>query len=93
MGNLKILINNNIFTIVRGLRTLSDFEYEFQMAIMNRNLNKSIEIIFLMTDEKYSHISSSFIKEIHNLNGDIASFVPKPVIYQLNKMKNEKNNK
>ena len=84
---------NNIFTIIRGLRTLSDFEYEFQMAIMNRSLNSSIETIFLMTDEKYSHISSSFIKEIYKLNGDVSRFVPSPVIYQLNKIKNEKNNK
>ena len=82
----------NVFTIIRGLRTLSDFEYEFQMAIMNRNLNQSIETIFLMTDEKYTHISSSFIKEVYRLNGDINLFVPKPVVDKLNKIKNEKNN-
>ena len=82
----------DVFTVIRGLRTLSDFEYEFQMAIMNRNLNKSIETIFLMTDEKYTHISSSFIKEVYRLNGDISLFVPKPVIDKLNKIKNEKNN-
>lgn len=82
----------NVFTIIRGLRTLSDFEYEFQMAIMNRNLNQSIETIFLMTDEKYTHISSSFIKEVYRLNGDISLFVPKPVVDKLNKIKNEKNN-
>ena len=82
--------NKNVFTIVRGLRTLSDFEYEFRMAIMNRNLNASIETIFLMTDEKYSHISSSSIKEIYLLGGDIAPFVPNEVLYKLNQIKNDK---
>ena len=82
--------NKNVFTIVRGLRTLSDFEYEFRMAIMNRNLNASIETIFLMTDEKYSHISSSSIKEIYLLGGDITPFVPNEVLYKLNQIKNDK---
>ena len=83
----------NVYTIIRGLRTLSDFEYEFRMAIMNRNLNSSIETIFLMTDEKYSHISSSSIKEIYLLDGDIGPFVPDAVINKLNEIKNEKNTK
>ena len=83
----------NVYTIIRGLRTLSDFEYEFRMAIMNRNLNPSIETIFLMTDEKYSHISSSSIKEIYLLDGDIGPFVPDAVINKLNEIKNEKNSK
>jgi len=82
--------NKNVFTIIRGLRTLSD---EFRMAIMNRNLNQSIETIFLMTDEKYSHISSSSIKEIYLLGGDIDTFVPKAVLSKLNQVNNEKNNK
>ena len=84
---------NDAPTIVRGLRTLSDFEYEFRMAIMNRNLDNSIETIFLMTDEKYGHISSSFVKEIYNLNGDVSSFVPKVALSCLDEIKNEKNNK
>ena len=86
-------LRKNVFTIVRGLRTLSDFDYEFRMAIMNRNLDKRIETIFLMTDEKYSHISSSSIKEIYNLNGNINQFVPKTVSKTLCNLKNEKNNK
>ncbi len=86
-------LRKNVFTIVRGLRTLSDFEYEFRMAIINRNLDKRIETIFLMTDEKYSHISSSSIKEIYNLNGNINQFVPKTVSKTLCNLKNEKNNK
>ena len=85
--------NKNVSTIVRGLRTLSDFDYEFRMAIMNRNLSPSIETIFLMTDEKYSHISSSSIKEIYLLDGDISSFVPKEVLNKLKEIENEKNNK
>ena len=84
---------NNVFTIIRGLRTLSDFEYEFRMAIMNRSLDSSIETVFLMTDEKYGHISSSFVKEIYNLDGDVSSFVPNIALSYLNKLKNEKNNK
>ena len=86
-------LRKNVFTIVRGLRTLSDFDYEFRMAIINRNLDKRIETIFLMTDEKYSHISSSSIKEIYNLNGNINQFVPKTVSKTLCNLKNEKNNK
>ena len=58
-----------------------------------QNLNSSIETIFLMTDEKYSHISSSSIKEIYHLNGDIGPFVPDAVINKLNEIKNEKNSK
>ena len=84
---------NNVCTIIRGLRTLSDFEYEFRMAIMNRSLDSSIETVFLMTDEKYGHISSSFVKEIYNLDGDVSSFVPNIALSYLNKLKNEKNNK
>tara|TARA_B100001029_G_C15056183_1_gene454560 strand:+ start:1091 stop:1594 length:504 start_codon:yes stop_codon:yes gene_type:complete len=84
---------NNVFTIIRGLRTLSDFEYEFRMAIMNRSLDSSIETVFLMTDEKYGHISSSFVKEIYNLDGDVSSFVPNIALSYLNKLRHEKNNK
>ena len=79
----------NIKTVVRGLRALSDFEYEFRMAIMNRNLNENIETIFLMTHEKYAHISSSLIKEIYFLGGSIDNFVPNPVLEGLKKIKDE----
>ena len=75
------------------MRTLSDFEYEFRMAIMNRSLDNSIETVFLMTDEKYGHISSSFVKEIYKLDGDVCSFIPKVALSYLNKVKNEKDNK
>ena len=79
----------NIKTVVRGLRALSDFEYEFRMAIMNRNLNEDIETIFLMTHEKYAHISSSLIKEIYSLGGAVDNFVPNPVLEGFKKIKDE----
>ena len=79
----------DIKTVIRGLRALSDFEYEFRMAIMNRNLNDNIETIFLMTHEKYAHISSSLIKEIYFLGGSVDNFVPTPVLEALKRIKNE----
>ncbi len=66
--------------IIRGLRAVSDFEYEFLMTGMNRSIDKEIETIFLMSSEKYHFISSRFIKEIHSLGGDISKSVPKPVL-------------
>ena len=62
--------------IVKGLRALSDFEYEFQMALLNRKLNTDIETIFMMTNYKYSFLSSSMVKEIASLKGSIADLVP-----------------
>lgn len=65
--------------ILRGLRALSDFEYEFQMALMNRKLNRDVQSIFLMTDYKWFYTSSTIIKEAASLNGDISGLVP-PVV-------------
>ncbi len=62
--------------IIRGLRALTDFEYEFQMALTNRKLCDRIETIFLMPSESYSYLSSSMIKEIARLGGDLSAFVP-----------------
>ena len=62
--------------IVRGLRAVSDFDYEFQMAGMNYRLDPTIETVFLMASERHQFISSRFVKEIAQLGGDIASFVP-----------------
>ena len=62
--------------IVRGLRALSDFEYEFQMDLMNRKLNPRIETVYLMTRQSYSYLSSSIIKEIIKLGGDTPSLIP-----------------
>lgn len=65
--------------ILRGLRAVSDFEFEFQLAGMNRHLDNELETIFLTPSEKYAFISSSVIREIARLGGDIASFVPETV--------------
>jgi pantetheine-phosphate adenylyltransferase len=65
--------------IVRGLRALSDFEYEFQMALTNRKIRDDIETIFLMPSQQYSYLSSRMIKEIAALGGDVSAFVPNEV--------------
>ncbi len=65
--------------IIRGLRAVSDFEYEFQMVGMNQRLNDDIETVFLMADVRYQFIASRLVKEIARLGGDIASFVPADV--------------
>ncbi|MEA3486023.1 MAG: pantetheine-phosphate adenylyltransferase [Candidatus Aerophobetes bacterium] len=62
--------------IIRGLRAVSDFEYEFQMDLMNRKLNPEIETVYLMTDQKYSYLSSSVVKEIARLDGCTKDLVP-----------------
>src|SRR6266567_5699619 len=62
--------------VIRGLRAVSDFEFEFQMALMNRKLDASVETIFLMPKEEYTYLSSRIVKEIARLGGDVSSFVP-----------------
>lgn len=69
--------------IIRGLRAISDFEYEFQLNLMNRNLNPRIEIIYLMTSPEYSFLSSSIIKEVSRLQGEVSGLVPPPVLKKL----------
>ena len=65
--------------IVRGLRAVSDYEYELQMALMNRRLTPSIETVFLMAKEEYSYVSSRLVKEVARLGGDVSGLVPEPV--------------
>ena len=65
--------------VIRGLRAVSDFEFEFQMALMNRKLETGVETIFLMPKEEYTYLSSRIIKEIARLGGDVSSFVPPAV--------------
>jgi pantetheine-phosphate adenylyltransferase len=65
--------------IIRGLRAVSDFEFEFQLALMNRKLNERVETIFMMPKDTYIFISSRLVKEIARLGGDVSSFVPKVV--------------
>lgn len=72
-----------VSAIVRGLRAVSDFDYEFQMAITNRKMKPDIETVFFMTDYKYSYLSSSFVKQIAHLGGDVSEFVPEVVVKML----------
>lgn len=73
------VVKKNCFNIVRGLRAVSDFEYEMQMAIVNRKLNSKIETFFLVADNKYAFLSSSIVKELALLNGNFSCLVPKVV--------------
>ena len=65
--------------IIRGLRAVSDFEFEFQLALMNRKLNERVETIFMMPKDTYTFLSSRIVKEIARLGGDVSAFVPPPV--------------
>ena len=86
MNNTKVIKFNgllvdkckelNCTVIIRGLRALSDYEYEFKMALMNRTLNDEIVTLFMMPHEKYTHVSSSLIKEVASLGGDMSKYVP-----------------
>lgn len=69
----------NAVAIIRGLRALSDFEFEFNMALMNRHLEPKVETIFVMPKESYSYTSSSLVKQIAKLGGDVSKFVPSNV--------------
>ena len=71
--------------LVRGLRAVSDFEYELQMAMMNRELNPEMETVFLMSHSGYSYLSSRLVKEVASLGGDISNQVPAPVLEALNR--------
>ena len=71
--------------MIRGLRAVSDFEYEFQMALMNRQLWPEIETVFLAPDTQYSFLSASLVREIASLGGDVSEFVSPPVLEQLQK--------
>ena len=81
---VKLCKKFNATIIIRGLRAVSDFEYEFQLAGMNKKLDKKIETIFLMSDIENEIISSKFIKEIWKLKGDLKKFVSKSVIKAIN---------
>lgn len=71
--------------IIRGLRALSDFEYEFQMALMNRKLASDLTTVFLMPHEKYTYLNSSIIRNLASLNSDVSDFIPDVVLKALNK--------
>lgn len=82
LGGLLVdfAVQQRATAVIRGLRALSDFEFEFQMALMNRKLEASVETIFLMPKEEYTYLSSRIVKEIGRLGGDIAKFVPATVV-------------
>jgi pantetheine-phosphate adenylyltransferase len=71
--------------IIRGLRAVSDFEYEMQMALMNRRLDNDIETVFLMPNEEYSFITSTIVREAASYGGDVSSLVPRVVVEKLKK--------
>jgi pantetheine-phosphate adenylyltransferase len=75
--------------VVRGLRAMTDFEYELQMALMNRKLDEKMETVFMMPNEKYTYLSSNFVREIARLGGDVSKFVPAVVLKAL-QQKNKK---
>jgi len=77
------VIKKKTNVVIRGLRALSDFEYEFQMALMNRKLNREVQSIFLMTDYKWFYTSSTIIKEAAGLGGDVSGLVPAVVCKKL----------
>jgi pantetheine-phosphate adenylyltransferase len=79
----------NAISVVRGLRAMTDFEYELQMALMNRKLDETMETIFLMPNEKYTYLSSNFVREIARLGGDVSKFVP-PVVLKALRQKNRR---
>ncbi len=76
--------------IIRGLRAISDFEYEFQMALMNRKLDEELRTIFLMPHEKYTYLNSTIVRNLSQFEGDVSDFVP-PIVVKMLKEKNEIN--
>ena len=75
--------SENAFVVIRGLRAVSDFEFEFQMALMNRSLQPRLETIFLTPKEEYTFLSSRIVKEVGRLGGDVTTFVPASVALRL----------
>jgi pantetheine-phosphate adenylyltransferase len=82
--------SKKIRVLIRGLRMISDFEYELQMALTNRRLDENIETVFLMPSEGYSFLSSKLIKEVVSLGADVTSFVPDSVARRLREKMDEK---
>ncbi|MCB7128241.1 MAG: pantetheine-phosphate adenylyltransferase [Candidatus Brocadiales bacterium] len=79
------LQRKDINIILRGIRTLSDFEYEFRMALTNRTVRKDVETVFIMTSEKYSFLNSTLIKDAVSLGGEVSAFIPQDVEKMLKK--------
>lgn len=75
--------NRKVNVVIRGLRAVSDFEYELMIALMNRKLDPEFETVFLMPDERYIYLHSSLVKELYRLGGDISCLVPETVVKRL----------
>lgn len=86
---VKYVQKKHAIAVVRGLRAMTDFEYELQMALMNRKLDEHMETVFLMPNEKYTYLSSNFVREIARLGGDVSKFVP-PVVLKALQQKNRR---
>ncbi|GAF72941.1 unnamed protein product, partial [marine sediment metagenome] len=86
-------LRKNAKAIIRGLRAVSDFEYEMQMALMNRRLKEEIVTVFLMPNEKYTYLNSSIVREIARLGGDINNFVSPMIAEQLRRKFSERENR
>lgn len=86
---IDFALEQNAGIILRGLRAVTDFEYEFQLAGMNRKLSKQVETLFLTPSENLMFISSTLVREIAALNGDVSQFVPAVVVKALQKRQNE----
>ncbi|MBI5472005.1 MAG: pantetheine-phosphate adenylyltransferase [Ignavibacteriae bacterium] len=82
----------NASVLVRGLRAVSDFEFEFQMALMNRKLDPSIDTVFLMPHARYTYLNSTIVREVARLGGDVSGFVPPTVRRRLQEKLNLRNN-
>lgn len=82
---IKYVVSRKAQAVIRGLRAVSDFEFEFQLALMNRKLNENIETIFMMPKDTYTFLSSRIVKEIARLGGDVSGFVPPHVRTALGK--------
>jgi len=82
---VDFVLEQNAEVIIRGLRFVSDFEYEFQLALMNRRLKPELETLFFMPSAKYSYLNSSVIKEVARLGGDVSGLVPPAVVEAMRK--------
>jgi pantetheine-phosphate adenylyltransferase len=77
---------HGVFTVIRGLRAVSDFEFEFQMALMNRKLEPRLETVYLTPKEDYTYLSSRIVKEVARFGGDLSQFVPAAAIRMFQKL-------
>lgn len=82
---VELARNEETFVLIRGLRAVSDFEFEFQLALMNRRLDSRLETVFLTPKEDCTFISSRLVKEVARLGGDVSPFVPEPVLQAMNR--------